>query len=135
MSPRFIHNLSGEELRKECIRFGLSGRFTINEALVELTTSIVRNNLNPKTYHFYPSQPLQGYFPYQVVIFTDMVEIMKVVPNSMSTCSVTSSSMGSSTPFIGVTSSMSAQVPLCSNVPFFNKNHPPPNAANPSSGS
>ena len=71
MSPKLI--------RKECIRLGLVGRFTMKEDLVELATSLVRNNLDPKTYHFYPSQPLKGYFPYQVVISTEMVETMKML--------------------------------------------------------
>ena len=137
MSPKFIHNLSGEELGKECIRFGLSGRFSMKEALVELTTSLVRNNMDPKTHQFFPSQPLQGYFPYQVVILTEMVETMKVFPTSLSSCSVpststTSSSMASPPAFTGVTSSVSSQVLLCSNVPSFNPNHPPPIRSTPS---
>ena len=112
ISPKLIHNLSGEELRKECIRFGLSGRFTMKEVLVELATSLVRKNLDPKTYQFYPSQPLQGYFPYQVVISKEMVETMKMFPTSISTCSVPStstpsSSMAFSPAYSGVTSSMS----------------------------
>ena len=139
MTPKFIHNLSGEELGKECIRFGLSGRFSTKEALVELTTSLVRNNLDPKTHQYFPSQPLQGYFPYQVVILTDIVETMKVFPTSLSSCSVpststTSSSMASPSAFTGVTSSVSSQVPLCSNVPSFNPNHPPPNRSTSSAG-
>ena len=83
MSTKFIHNLSGEEMAKECIRFGLSGRFTMKKALVEITTAFVRNNCFPKTCQFYTSQPVQGYFPYQVVILTDIVDNMKRLPNSM----------------------------------------------------
>ena len=64
-------------MRKECIRFGLSRRFTMKEALVELAITLVRNNLDPRTYQFFPSQPLQGHFPYQVEILTDLVETMK----------------------------------------------------------
>ena len=110
----------------------------MKEALVELATSLVRNNLDPKTYQFYSSQPLQGYFPYQVVILTEMVETMKMFPTSLSTCSVpstsvTSSSMAFSSALTGVTSSMSSQVPLCSSVPLFSPNYPPPpSAPNPS---
>jgi hypothetical protein len=125
MSTKFIHNLSGEEMAKECIRFGLSGRFTMKEALVELTTALVRNNCDPKTYQFYTSQPLQGYFPYQVVILTDIVETMKRLP--------TSSLQASSSAFTGVTSSVSTKATICSSGPFFSPNYPPPTtASNPS---
>ena len=140
MPPKLIHNLSGEELRKECIRFGLSGRFTMKEALVELATSLVRRNMDPKTFQFYTSQPLLGYFPYQVVILTEMVETMKMFPTSVSTGSVpsqsvTSSAMATSSALTGGTTSMSSQVPLCSSVPLFSPNYPPPSSApNPSTG-
>ena len=122
-------------MRKECIKLGLSGRFTMKEALVELAAALVRLNKDPKSYHFYPSQPLLGYFPYQVVILTDIVETMRVLPTSMSTCSfpstsVTTSSLASSTVPTGVTSSASAQVPLCASVPFFSPNYPPPTSSN-----
>ena len=107
MSPKLLHNLSGEEMRKECIKLGLSGRFTMKEALVELAAALVRLNKDPKSYHFYPSQPLLGYFPYQVVILTDIVETMRVLPTSMSTfsfpsTSVTTSSLASPTVQTGV---------------------------------
>ena len=122
MSPKHIHNLSGDEIRKECIRFGLSGRFTMKEALVELTTTLVRRNLDPKIYQFYSSQPLQRHFPYQVVILTDIVETMKPLPASMVTCPLPSVSAASplpvsSAPFTGVNAS---------SVPFFNPDYPPP---------
>ena len=134
MSTKFIHNLSEEEMAKECIRFGLSERFTMKEALVELTTALVRNNCDPKTYQFYTSQPLQGYFPYQVIILTDIVETMKRLPTSMATCSLpTSSLQASSSAFTGVTSSASTKAPMCSSGPFFSPNFPPPTtASNPS---
>ena len=133
MSPKFIHNLSGDEIQKECIRFGLSGRFTMKEALVELTTILVKTNLDPKTYQFFPSQPLQGYFPYQVVIITKLVETMKTLPASMgpsTSSSMSAAALSSPTsPVAGVTTAnASSRAPLCSNVPFFSPNYPPPTA-------
>ena len=117
-------------MQKECVRFGLSGRFTMKEALVELTTALVRNNCDPKTYQFFTSQPLQGYFPYQVMILTDIVETMKVLPASMVTCSLpTRPLLASSSAFTGLTSSVSTQAPMCSSVPFFSTKYPPPSAS------
>ena len=48
MFPKLLNNLSGEELMKEYIRFGLSGRFTMKEAIVELAISLFRNHLDFK---------------------------------------------------------------------------------------
>ena len=122
-------------MRKECIRFGLAGRFTMKEALVELAITLVRNNLDPRSYQFYPSQPLQGQFPYQVEILTDLVETMKALPTtsgalSYPRVSCASSPRTSSSPITGVTSSMSSQAPICSNV-VFSPNYPPPTTSKP----
>ena len=111
-------------MRKECIRFGLSGRFTMKEALVELAITLVKNNLDPRTYQFFTSQPLQGHFPYQVEILTVLVETMKALGTTLGTCPAPRASVGSS-PITGVTLNMSAQAPLCSNVAF-SPNYPPP---------
>jgi hypothetical protein len=83
MAPKFIYHLSGDEIGKECIKLGLSGRFTMKEALVELSLALARCGIDPKTHQFYPSQPLIGYFPYQVVILTDIVETTRALPTSM----------------------------------------------------
>ena len=96
--------------------------------------------MDPKTFQFYTSQPLLGCFPYQVVILTEMGETMKMFPTSVSagsvpSPSVTSSSTTTSSALAGVTTSMSSQVPLCSSVPLFSPNYPPPSSApNPSTG-
>jgi hypothetical protein len=52
MSPKLIHSLSGDEIRKECIKLGLSGRFTMKEALVKVSTALVRSGKDPRTSHF-----------------------------------------------------------------------------------
>ena len=62
MAPKFLNNLSGDEIAKECVKLGLSGRFTMKEALIELTTTLVQSGINPKTYQFYPGKPLIGYY-------------------------------------------------------------------------
>ena len=96
----------------------------MKEALVELAITLVRNNLDPRTYQFFTSQPLQGHFPYQVEILTDLVETMKTMPTTLPRVSVASSHMTSSSPITGVTSRMSTQAP-CSNV-VFSPSYPPP---------
>ena len=53
-APKLIHSLSGDEIRKECIKLGLSGRFTMKEALVEVATALVRSGKDPKTHQLYP---------------------------------------------------------------------------------
>ena len=101
----------------------------MKEALIELTTTLVQSGINPKTHQFYPSQALIGYYPYHVVILTDMVETMRASPTSVAACasSATSTSlMTSSASPVGIRSSHSAQAPLCSSVPFPSHPFPPP---------
>ena len=127
---KLIHNLSGDEMRKECIKLGLSGRFTMKEALVEVATALVRVGKDPRVHQFFPSQPLLGYYPYQVVISSEIVETMKVLPTSLSTCpspstSVTTSSLPTATA-TKVTSSASRKGPSLGNIPSFCPQYPPP---------
>ena len=131
MSPKTVIQLSADEMRKECVKLGLSGRMTMKEALVNLTATLVKKGKDPQTYLFFPSQPLIGYFSNDVVVMTDIVETMRVLPSSTSTLSrpsmsTTTSSLTTSIASTGVSSSASAQVPLCSNIPFFNPHSPPP---------
>ena len=106
MAPKFIYNLTGDEIGKECTKLGLSGRFTMKEALVELSLALAKSGIDPRTHQFYPSQPLIGFFPYQVVILTDIIETTRTPQ--------------------GVTSSLPAQAPMCSTTPFFSPPFPPP---------
>ena len=130
MAPNFIYNLSGDEIGKECTKLGLSGRFTMKEALVELSLALAKSGIDPKTHQFYPSQPLIGFFPYQVVILTDIIETTRALPITIKAglfLSSSSSLLASST---GVTSSLPAQGPLCSTTPFFSPPFPPPVSPN-----
>ena len=76
MPTKLIHNLSGDEMRKECIKLGLSGRFTMKEALVEIATALVRIGKDPRVHQFHTSQPLLGYYPYQVVISSELISFI-----------------------------------------------------------
>ena len=88
----------------------------MKEALVELAIALVRSNLDPRTFQFYTSQPLQGHFPYQVVILTELVETMKTAPGTspMPSLFVASPNQTPSSPVI------------------FSPNYPPPTASRPS---
>ena len=57
---KLIHNLSGDEMRKECIKLGLCGRLTMKEALVEVATALVRVGKDPRVHQFFPSLPSLG---------------------------------------------------------------------------
>ena len=120
MSPKLIHSLSGDEIRKECIKLGLSGRFTMKEALVEVATALVRSGKDPRTHQFYPSQPLHGNYHYQVVISSEIVETMKVLPTSMSACLSPQISVKTS-PLATKTTASASQVPI------YSPSYPPPN--------
>ena len=76
-------------MRKECIKLGLSGRFTMKEALVEIATALVRIGKDPRVHQFHTSQPLLGYYPYQVVISSEIIETMKVLPTTLSSAGMT----------------------------------------------
>ena len=123
MTPKSILHLSGDEIGKECIKLGLSGRFTMKEALVELSLALARSGIDPKTHQFNPSQPLIDYFPYQVIILTDIVETTRALPTSMRGGAFPTSSMASPmlAPSSRVASSHLTQAPLCPSIPF----HPP----------
>ena len=100
----------------------------MKEALVELAIALVRNTLDPRTFQFYPSQPLRGHFPYQVVILTELVETMKTVPvtsvtSPMASVFVASPIRTPSSPIAGATSTSSV---------IFSPNYPPPTASKPS---
>ena len=127
MSPKLIHSLSGDEIRKECIKLGLSGRFTMKEALVEVATALVRSGEDTRTHQFYPSQPLHGSYPYQVVISSEIVESMKVHPTSMSAC-LSPGTFVTTSPVSSITTARVTSSP--SQVPFYSPSYPPPTASN-----
>ena len=109
-------------MRKECIKLGLSGRFTMKEAFVEIATALVRIGKDPRVHQFHTSQPLLGYYPYQVVISSEIIETMKVLPTSLSSARMS--------PSVPVTPSASKPVPsprvTTANVPSFSPAYPPP---------
>ena len=109
-------------MRKESIKLGLSGRFTMKEALVEIATALLRIGKDPRVHQFHTSQPLLGYYPYQVVISSEIIETMKVLPTSLSSAGML--------PSVPVTTSSPMPVPATrvspSNVPCFSPAYPPP---------
>ena len=52
----------------------------MKKTLVEVATALVMAGKDPRTHKFYPSQPLFGYHPFQLVISSENVETMTVLP-------------------------------------------------------
>ena len=132
MPPKTLCQLSGDEIRKECIKLGIQGTFSMKEALVEMAVMLASVGMNPRTHMFFPSQPLLEMSPSNLIILTDLVETLKMSPVPVSTMklssiSSTTTSVSSSRVFSnGITSSISASGPICSTIPYYNPYNPPP---------